>query len=70
MSSSLTTLMTCWAGVRYLASSAPVHRARMRLDEVADDGEVDVGLEKGDADFAEDLAQPRRRRVGRGREGA
>ena len=52
VSSSWTTFTTCWPGVRLF-----VHLVAERLlahpgDEVADDGEVDVGLEQREADLA------------------
>ena len=55
ISSSWTILMTCWAGLQALASSAPTQRSRMRATSAADDLEVDVGLEQGEADLAQDL---------------
>ena len=55
VSSSLTILMTCWAGFSALLSSSPTQRSRMRADEALDDLEVDVGLEQGEADLAQDL---------------
>ena len=55
VSSALTILTTCWLG-----SSAWLSRDADRLladagDDVADDTDVDVGLEQRGADLAEDL---------------
>ena len=47
--------MTCWAGLSALDRSAPTRPLLDPGDEAADDLEVDVGLEQGDADLAEDL---------------
>ena len=47
--------MTCWAGLRLLRQVGADARRLDPRDEVADDGEVDVGLEQGDADLATDL---------------
>ena len=47
--------MTCWAGFRLCASSAPTALLADAGDEAADDLEVDVGLEQGEADLAQDL---------------
>ena len=55
VSSSLTILMTCWAGLRALLSSSPTHRSRMRPTRLLTTVEVDVGLEQGQADLAQDL---------------
>ena len=55
MSSSWTILMTCWAGFSAWPARAPMAWSRMRSTKSADDAEVDVGLEQGEADLAEDL---------------
>ena len=55
VSSSLTILMTCCAGfsaLRQLLADAPLADAG---DQVLDHLEVDVGLEQGEADLAQDL---------------
>ena len=52
---SLTILMTCWPGSsawRQLGADGLLADAR---DEAADDPDVDVGLEQGDADLAQHL---------------
>ena len=54
-SSWLTILMTCWAGLRLCDSSAPMHCLADPADEGPHDPEVDVGLEQGQADLAQDL---------------
>ena len=47
--------MTCWAGFRASESVLADGPLAHPVDEAAGDGEVDVGLEQGDADLAEDL---------------
>ena len=47
--------MTCWAGLRALWISAPTQRSRTRSWKPADHPEVDIGLEQGHADLAQDL---------------
>ena len=56
-SSSLTILMTCCAGLRLFATSAPRARSFTRAMNVASDADVDVGLEQRDPQLA---ARPRR----------
>ena len=52
MSSSWTMLTICSDGERAVVTSVPRALARMCSMRVVDDGEVDVGLEKGEADLA------------------
>ena len=52
-SSSLTILMTCWAGFSAWETSAPSARSLTRGDELADHGQRDVGLEQRDPDLAD-----------------
>ena len=47
--------MTCCAGLRLFATSAPCGALLHPADEVADDADVDVGLEQRDAELATDL---------------
>ena len=55
MSSWWTMSMTCWAGFSAWCSSMPMHALADAGHEVADDLEVDVGLEQGEADLPQDL---------------
>ena len=52
VSSSLTILMNCCAGVRLSSTSAPKRALLDLVDELLDDLVVDVGLEQGQADLA------------------
>ena len=52
MSSSLTILMTCWAGLRASLTSAPRRALLDRRDERPNGGQRDVGLEQRDPDLA------------------
>ena len=52
MSSSLTILMTCWAGFSAWRDLGAARPLLDRGDEVPDDGQRDVGLEQRDADLA------------------
>ena len=52
VSSSWTTLTTCWPGVRLFSTSSPSGALAHAVDEVADDLEVDVGLEQREPDLA------------------
>ena len=54
-SASLTSLTTCWAGLRASWMRAPTAASRMRVEHRLDDHEVDVGLEEGEADLAQHL---------------
>ena len=69
MSSSLTILMTCWAGLRRLAQLLADAALADAGDEVLDDLEVDVGLEQGEADLAQDLVDVVLAAAGPGRAG-
>ena len=51
-SSSLTILMTCWAGLSASETSAPQRALLDRGDEGAHHGQRDVGLEQRDPDLA------------------
>ena len=53
MSSSWTILTICSEGERAVVTCVPRARSADVLDQVGDDGEADVGLDEGDADFAE-----------------
>ena len=55
MSSSWTILMTCWAGFSASDSSIADGPLADAVEHRADDLEVDVRLEQGDADLAQDL---------------
>ena len=55
-SASLTSLMTCWAGLRASWTLAPDGPLADAVEHRLHDGEVDVGLEEGEADLAEDLS--------------
>ena len=55
MSSSWTILMTCWAGLSALRELLAEAALADPGDEALDDREVDVGLEQGEADLAQDL---------------
>ena len=50
-SSSLTILMTCWAGLSAPLTSALSARSLILVDEVAHDRHRDVGVEEGDPDL-------------------
>ena len=47
--------MTCWAGLRASETSAPTARSWTRATKPRATDEVDVGLEQGEADLAQDL---------------
>ena len=53
MSSSWTILTICSEGERAVATLVADGAGADVLDELVDDGEVDVGLEEGEADLAE-----------------
>ena len=50
---SLTILMTIWPGVTERMTSAPIALRPDLVDELADDGQGDVGLEQGRAHLAQ-----------------
>ena len=52
VSSSWTTFTTCWPGVRLFRTVLAERLLAHAGDEVADDGEVDVGLEQREPDLA------------------
>ncbi len=55
VSSSLTILMTCWAGLSAFDSSDADALLADPADDRADDADVDVGLEQGGADLPQHL---------------
>ena len=55
MSSWWTMSMTCWAGFSACVQLGADGALADAGDEAADDLEVDVGLEQGEADLAQDL---------------
>ncbi len=52
MSSSLTILTTCCAGLSAPETSAPLARSLMWADELAHHGQRDVGFQQGQSDLA------------------
>ena len=56
VSSSLTILMTCWAGVRLSSTSVPTAPLGDVRHEVLDDLVADVGLQQGQTYLAHGLA--------------
>ena len=55
MSSALTILTTCWLGIEGLRAGGADGVLADAGDDVAGDADVDVGLEQGGADLAQDL---------------